>query len=79
MAMSHKESKMFVRYDYKCPKCGHVEDRFVHRDERDSQTCSQLGPKRGSFLCARVMVRMPSAPPTTFTHAYKSATKRPSK
>jgi hypothetical protein len=67
---------MYVRFDYKCPKCGYTEDRFIKKDEMDRQTCDQLTEKGGSFPCAGLMVRMPSAPPTTFTHADPSATKK---
>lgn len=76
MKMTLKESRMYVRYDYKCPRCGHVEDRFIKKDEADRQTCNELTEKGGSFPCSGLMEKQVSAPPTTFTFADKSATKK---
>lgn len=28
-------------YNYKCPQCGHEEERIVSLDERDKQFCSK--------------------------------------
>jgi hypothetical protein len=72
--MTLKEARMYIRFDYKCPKCGVVADRFVKKDVMDKQLCTEL--KRGSFECGTPMTRLPPATPTTFTEADPSATKR---
>ena len=50
---------MYITFTYRCPSCGHEEDRFVRRAEMDTQSCDkhdvQLGP----------MVKLP---PATRTH-----------
>jgi hypothetical protein len=72
--MSLKESRMYVRFDYKCLKCGAVEDRFLKKTVMDSQRCTLLA--RGSFECGGEMVRLPAATPTTFKEADTKSTKR---
>lgn len=56
----------FVSFDFKCPNCGHVESRFVRRDQMDAQLCHcstakirTLGP----------MQRLPAGTRTTFKFA----------
>ena len=41
----------FRVYDYKCPECGKVEERFVRLSEVDEQVCCQV-----------TMTRLPCAP-----------------
>jgi hypothetical protein len=71
--MPLKEARMYVRFDYKCPKCGVTDDRFIKRTEMDKQFCTEL--KRGSFECGTPMVRLPAAVATTFKFADPSAKK----
>ena len=28
---------MFIRFDYRCPDCGHEEERFIKKEEMDDQ------------------------------------------
>lgn len=49
---------MYITFTYRCPECGHEEDRFVKKSEMDSQT-----------HCGVPMVRLPPATRTTFRFA----------
>jgi len=55
---------MFIRFNYRCPTCGHEEERFIKRDQMDRQFHSH-----GSS--DRLMTRLPAAPATTFRFADK--------
>ena len=50
---------MYITFDYKCPQ-GHVESRFVKRDEKDEQYCNH---------CNEWMRRLPPGTRTTFKFA----------
>jgi len=52
---------MYITFDYKC-SCGHVESRFVKRDEMDSQKCRECSATEN-------MARLPAGTRTTFRHA----------
>ena len=53
---------MFITFRYRCPTCGHEEDRFVRRDQMDVQTCER-------HKQSTLMARLPAAPRTTFRFA----------
>ena len=48
---------MYVSHDYKCIDCKNKETRFILKKERDNQYCKK---------CNQPLLRLPSAPPTTF-------------
>jgi hypothetical protein len=51
---------MFIRFNYRCPSCGHEEEKFIKKEVMDKQLC----PKGGVL-----MTRLPAAPRTTFRFA----------
>lgn len=53
---------MFIAFTYKCPACGHTEDRFVRRSEMDVQVCTRN-------KAMRLMTRLPAGTRTTFKFA----------
>lgn len=62
---------MFVCFDYRCPTCGHEEERFVRRDQMDEQFCpNYLGP-HDKIACGSYapMTRLPAGTRTTFRFA----------
>ena len=58
----------FITYDFKCQKCGNVEERFVRRSEVGMQFCDCV--KGGA-----AMDSLPPAPITTFKFGDRSAQK----
>jgi len=57
---------MYITFDYKCPKCGHVESRFVKREEMNDQVHRACAaPLTGGTP----MVRLPAGTRTTFRYA----------
>jgi hypothetical protein len=60
---------MFIKFNYRCPHCGHEEERFIKKEVMDKQWCSNRGlpcHDDGELL---PMTRLPAAPVTTFRHA----------
>ena len=51
----------YITFDFKCRDCGHVDSRFVKREEMDLQDCAC-----GS---CNPMVRLPAGTRTTFRYA----------
>lgn len=54
----------YVTFDYECPYCGRVEERFVKRSEVDAQECDHLGLP--SWHQPERMKRLPAGTRTTF-------------
>lgn len=52
----------YITFDYKCPKCGHVESRFVQRTEMDMVYHHGCGTQHGEPK----MVRLPAGTRTHF-------------
>jgi DNA-directed RNA polymerase subunit RPC12/RpoP len=51
---------MFIRFNYRCPTCGHEEERFIKKEQMDEQMCP---------ACTVPLTRLPAAPRTTFRFA----------
>ena len=60
-----EERKLFIRFDYRCPDCGHQVERFIKKHLKDQQICPQC--KRTGRRT--IMSRLPAAPKTTFRFA----------
>lgn len=56
----------YITYDYLCSNCDTYEERFVKRDAKDKQDCSQ---------CGALMRRLPPGPITTFKFGDRAAIK----
>lgn len=54
---------MFIRFNYRCPRCGHEEERFIKKDQMDNQFHDD---ECGSGF---LMIRLPAAPRTHFRFA----------
>lgn len=59
---------MYVTFDFECPHCGRVEERFVKRDQVDNQDCVCVHglPSRYHHM---KMKRLPAGTRTTFRFA----------
>lgn len=55
-------------YDYRCPACGHREERFVSVDGMDAQYHAPC-PKAVNSRKMILMARLPPATPTTWHFA----------
>lgn len=66
----------YITWDYYCPTCRTTEERFVERAHQDAQFCNAADCGGKSVGGGTKMIRRTAAPPTTFSFADKSPTKK---
>lgn len=58
---------MYIRFNYRCPDCGHEEERFIKKAAMDDQQCpNYVTPNAENPCFSMVMTRLPAAPRTLF-------------